>query len=543
MRQWPWDVLGIDQTGDEGAVRKAYADALRAIDLDKDVAAYADLRRARDEALWLARQGGEEDEGDFGLGSLDDEPADTGDLGFDPAPTPHDEGLDWSQHDKDKVRDTQFDAPPRDEPAQPELTEEQERARTAWNGLIEILYPDGQYSEEGITLEQLDEGNRYLAALIARSDQCEIEEHHALDHGLAQLMAETWPRSAPFVEPAAEAFHWLDESGQIEERPPLMFLNLRLRGMRFHEKVQQPDHPLNKAWVELSRPGRANFIDRMRVKREQVWQLLTGIRERYPEVESYLDPGRVASWENNEGSAGANTTIALLCFFGFIAFARVAQVFEDSSPPLPEAPYEAVLPSGPDNLAFDTRLAALFGDDIDLAAVREIDPVFADQLAEAKRAEEFGFRRNSIESLVRNRAWRVTSHAEFDELIALLELKRLWLGKALGSPEQCDNIRAGDFESIPLNLDSDDQAREAALLRKVLDAGLMGNLTVAGASNFNVPGWAVEDLIARTGLSEDQLAAALQDPDDARRCLVDYTLLEIVLQQPGRASVDLLRGL
>ena len=54
MSAWPWSVLGIAATRDTGAVRKAYADALRALDLDKEVRAYAELRQARDEALWLA---------------------------------------------------------------------------------------------------------------------------------------------------------------------------------------------------------------------------------------------------------------------------------------------------------------------------------------------------------------------------------------------------------------------------------------------------------------------------------------------------------
>ena len=84
MSAWPWSVLGIEATRDAGAVRKAYADALRALDLDKEVRAYAQLRQARDEALWLASQGeAAEDAGDFGLGSFDD-PLDEGggDLGF-----------------------------------------------------------------------------------------------------------------------------------------------------------------------------------------------------------------------------------------------------------------------------------------------------------------------------------------------------------------------------------------------------------------------------------------------------------------------------
>ena len=46
------------------AIRKAYADVLRGLNVDEDIAGYADLRRARDEALWLAAQGAGEDDAD-----------------------------------------------------------------------------------------------------------------------------------------------------------------------------------------------------------------------------------------------------------------------------------------------------------------------------------------------------------------------------------------------------------------------------------------------------------------------------------------------
>ena len=547
MRRWPWDVLGIDPTQDEGAVRKAYADALRALDLDKDVRAYAALRQARDEGLWLARQGEQDDEGDFGLGSLDDGPVD---LGFDPAsvrfnettPTPHEEGLDWSQLSPEDTGEGSFDAPPPDQPPQPELTEDQERARDAWNGLLAILYPEGQYSDEAITLTQLDEGNRYLATLIERSDMCEIEEHHALDHGLAQLMAETWPRSAPFVEPAAEAFHWLDESGQIEERPALMFLNLRLRGMRFHEKVQEPSHPLNKAWVELSRPGRSNFIDRWRVKREHVYQLLTGIRERYPEVESYLDSERVASWEfpqESTGGAGLPWWIGIIIIVVVMRFASTVSDNNTSSytpPPVPTVSSPVLNPAD-----FDARIAGLFGEDIDYQAVREIDPVFADQLRNAMQSERYGNRK--IEGFVRGQAYRASSIAEFDELVALLELKQLWMINAIATPDMCRNVMVGDFNSVPLNLAGAMKARETQLLRRLLDAGVLNNLEGRSAGNFSVPGWAIERVMQRSGLSDEQVTRALRSPDDANRCRVEMTLIGVVKEEPGRVSAELLRSL
>ncbi|MEO7247939.1 MAG: hypothetical protein ABIW31_05750, partial [Novosphingobium sp.] len=50
-----WKALGIARTSDLGAIRRAYADLLKAADPDSDPAAFALLRDARDIALANAR--------------------------------------------------------------------------------------------------------------------------------------------------------------------------------------------------------------------------------------------------------------------------------------------------------------------------------------------------------------------------------------------------------------------------------------------------------------------------------------------------------
>jgi hypothetical protein len=267
-RRFPWSTLGIDVTSDAATIRKAYADALRVMNIDEDIAGYAALRRARDEALWLAAQSarGEDDEGDLGLGDLDDD-WDEDDSDWDDSP---------AAHHPDPLA-----AEPGAEPLA-EIPEAERRAQVAWQRLVTLLYPDGGPSDEAVTHEEWQDGLAQLDVLTARAVDADLAEYDALDGALAELFASTWPRSAPFVEPAAATFHWLDEAGSLEERPALMFLNQRLKGMRFHEKVQQADHPLHKAWEELSRPGPATVIDRLRVKRQDIDKLLNGIRSRYP---------------------------------------------------------------------------------------------------------------------------------------------------------------------------------------------------------------------------------------------------------------------
>ena len=136
-RAFPWSRLGIDPTSDTGAIRKAYADVLRSINPDEDIAGFAELRRARDQALWLASQQARDDAGDsdddgelYGLGALDDDPDtdwDEDDGGWDIAPafTPGEAFA------------------PAPEPG-PELSEAQKRAQAAWDGLLGVLYPAGE---------------------------------------------------------------------------------------------------------------------------------------------------------------------------------------------------------------------------------------------------------------------------------------------------------------------------------------------------------------------------------------------------------------
>src|SRR4051794_19992018 len=54
----PWAILGIEPTGDAKTIRRAYAAGLRAIDADREPAAFQRLRAAYEAALHGAAQGG-----------------------------------------------------------------------------------------------------------------------------------------------------------------------------------------------------------------------------------------------------------------------------------------------------------------------------------------------------------------------------------------------------------------------------------------------------------------------------------------------------
>jgi hypothetical protein len=536
-RGFPWNRLGIDATSDVAAIRKAYADVLRATNVDEDIAGYAELRRARDHALWLAAQSArvevEEEEDTFGLVDPDDAWDDDADDGWDDSPA-------WRHPDPSGP------APPTD--LAPELTESQLRARAAWTVLLSVLYPGDAPSDDAVTLEELDEASAALAVLIARAEEADLIEHDALDDGLAELFARTWPRCAPFVEQANAAFGWLDEAGALEERPALMFLNQRLKGMRFHDKVQQPDHPLHKAWAELSRPGRAGLIDRMRVKRLEVHKLLTGIRERYPELESYLDPERVASWDKSgaaEGKPGgfgpaAVRWVLILVLIG-AALARLGASLSDASDdrgePSADVVAEALRLAQADLAATD-----VFGAGTTMTAVRAADPVLADQIDPFARLPGGNVGPQML-AFVRVKALASASAADRDNLLARVDLRSLWMQAAQRqSDDVCRKVMAGRFVGLDLALTDKQRDRERALLRQLLDAKLLGAQPESGAYRYAIPGWLVGDTIKRSGLAQEKLTAALTDPDHPDRCKAQAALVEAVRAAPGKVPLDVLKG-
>ncbi len=544
-RRFPWDRLGIDETDDAGAIRKAYADALRATNLDEDIAGYAELRRARDHALWLAaerRRAAEEpgEEDDCGLGTLgDDDEDDASGLGG--ALDSLDDGEDiWDQED----------GPPVFRPVSlaSDADAAQSRARTeahaAWERLLTVLYPGGDPCEEAMTLAEMEEGSAALATLTARAEAADLAEHDALDSALAELFARTWPRSAPFVGPAAEVFNWLAESGSLEERPALRFLNQRLRGMRFHAKVQQPDHPLHKAWVELSRPGRAKIVDRLRVSRRDADKLLVGIRRNFPELEAHLDPERVASWDAGrpeEGAPGLIPRIVRGIFIVLLVFAVPRMIGnwyergEDAGDP-PLIGVERRLSEA----ELDAMARNIFGTGISMATVRAEDPALARELEIAANKPEI----MPPVGYVRMKALTSAEVGSRGALVARAELKAMWLAAAAAQGgEACRKLMDGKLGEISLDLPSEDSVREERLLRLLLAAKVLSHAPKGGEVRYAIPGWLVEDTLKRSGLPQERLAAALSDPDSPDRCRAETALVHAVTAAPDKVPDEVLRGI
>jgi hypothetical protein len=176
----PWKLLGIARTADEGEIRRAYARALKAIDVDADPQAFIALREALDAArMHAARVAAKAEERVLADGALD--PGDA-------VPEPASPG------------------------AEPEL-------RPQWMDDIEaiqaLVYGDQPreaiFEEVGIRAERLLNG----------PEMEEVDHAARIEQWAVQVILSGIPRSNGLLLPAIQRFGWLARAQQWDCHPAI----------------------------------------------------------------------------------------------------------------------------------------------------------------------------------------------------------------------------------------------------------------------------------------------------------------------------------
>ncbi|UOR16263.1 hypothetical protein [Qipengyuania aquimaris] len=544
MSGYPWSILGIEETREKSAIRKAYSVKLKTMNLDEQVQEYAQLRDARDYALRLAAQPPPPPPSSA-QPEYDDAYED--DDYFDELEWHNDAEFEWEIGRRDFVDgyeggDLGDAGLSGDELAAAAI--EPPELPDGYDELHAILFPGRQHSDEGLTGEEYEQAEGALKRLIAWAEDGDLNRHGSVDYNLAEMLAAAWPRSAPLVERANVAFHWLGEAGGLDERPALQFLNARTQGMRFHEAVLEEDHPLHKAWLELSRPGKASMIDRLKINRNQIDKLLLAIRGSFPELEALLSRERIDSWEKPASDVVSWIVQRLFIVFVVIQALRFCASADDRAPvqpPLSAEEEQAIRDEGKDTIA-----AALFGDGFTYDQLVETDPAFAAQLGTMidtlVRAKVLDGR--LVLPLLRNRMLAARERADFDTLLAIQAVHLEWLKAASDAGgDACGDVLSGSFSGGAPEVSAETEERERALARDLLEKKLLTLPSRTGSTTYQIPGWLVDAARKDTGLSEARFGEILQDPEDSERCAVEIALIENMLSAPSRVPIETLRSL
>lgn len=569
-----WRVLGVTATSDQPAIRRAYAVRLKGMDPDADVAGYAALRDARDAALNWARAQAARAKADveplelsepdmlapapdtasrYSGPVLDVAPA-PGQVTVAPDPSAATAPVVWSgagQHDSGSGWPLQLSAKSafgRIVASRSDLVDRRNVRlspppdRVLWSLLHEA---DGKPRVDTFTADEASDAQDSLGQLLRHADSSDLVGREQIENWLAHILAVSWPRSAPLLEQVEACFGWQKERGSLGERPAVAFLNARLHGLRFYEKVSRPDHPLHNAWTELSKPGTANLRSRLQTNSGDVRTLLEGVRKNFPEIETYLAPDKVASWERRLGGVGDGSkakgpsgwvwimvAVGILRVLGTLGSTETNQS-QPFNPPLPEL--VATDPAAPPEL--DQAVKTIFGPAITMETLFTQQPELAQTLISNMRytpVTDPMFASKMID-LILERGVRASAFNDKVSLAQIMRIKLMRMQAARKSgPSACmSESRTGYFEPA-VSLPPQQLARQQALLRKLLDSGMLGNFGSRPAKTATIPGEIVGQVMSKTKLSSGVVRAAMDGKgSDAQLCAVDAALLEATLAWQG----------
>jgi len=262
-----WAVLGIAATDDRTAIRRAYAKALRATNPEDDPEGFKTLRAAYEMALnyadnaaaWAAEDDEEEDEYEE-----DGEDGDAGvTLRFSEA-----ELFEMIAPGEGDGEDDTPDTPPprfRTSPVAgesvPDLAggfAEREAELAQVRALLATLERSlrGPWDSDETVLRET------FAALLATPAMDGITLRADVEHVIADMLADTIPRSDAILVEAATAFGWTDERLSMTS-PSVAVVLARFDEWRLAETFARSRHPLQPAWHSLTRRAGAYWSWRL----------------------------------------------------------------------------------------------------------------------------------------------------------------------------------------------------------------------------------------------------------------------------------------
>lgn len=565
-----WRLLGIEPTPDTGAIRRAYAARLRAMDVDADRDGFASLRDARDLTLQLAVEG-----------MLDMEPADEA------APAPPEgehvaipvpqTGFGWTGA-LERPGDPAFSLPPPDGALHPTALALDTRPAADAPGdvlplpdpadllagadkaggwyvarhgvaadearvdrtLHALLFPNGKDEDRELlmTAEEEEQALAALAAVIADVRGGDIDQQARGEGWIADILAHGWPRSDPLLASAADAFGWRAMAGRVDTPPAVDYVNERLAARDFRAAVERKDHQLHGAWKQLRKPTRTGQSRALWWEGRKIDELLGTIRRDYPELEQQLDWHRVALWDARGQKSIRSYTWIFIAIVVVQLLSAIGRMADSSSDAPSRAPLTEMANPPEMQTAIGEVLAKSLGGHMPYAA-RERDHPRLNSILQAnwrimqQNGEDISRYAAAMDRLLRDRYVLLANELGGEKMIALQRL-RLKIGRALRKDQNwaaCNDLYRTGLLPDPTLLPDD----VAALQRKQMGALLLSVDTDPAPLNrkggtYRIPGAIVQATLDGSGLPLDRVEAVYQGGGEPREvCLTDTAMLAAIL--------------
>ena len=565
--------LGLGSAIDVAAVRRAYADRLRALDIDADPAGYAALRDARDVLLAIVRSAAR--------GAPD--PAATVDHSGEAVaaalsiPLPEERLIPPVLLTEPVVGVVDAKAPDcaserywtndsvssSDEPGIPLTTGK--RARDLNVVTLNLEQPTGidahsralakLLASPDDTVWALDDDElrrvrEHLDALLADPQLEEIGFRERAELWLAGLVLEARGRADPILPVLVEHFGWASARGRIDQPPVVAAALARHDDALFVRAVSNRGHRLHRAWVELTKPATDRSRRSWGVGRRRIRELLSTVRQDHPGVEGHLDYFRVGLWESR--STLTATGWGLGIFLALQLIRIVASVSHDQ--PQPAVSATSYLAASASRPAVDPEreLAAILdvvgGPELTPARVDRENPRFGDWLRSRWGTVTDNGRDliDGTDRVQRELLTRAGLEQQRASRAIAADAVRLHLDEAPAASKLGATECAGFWRGRPL---PEEVARPFALRRRALTARLLLSADFNRPApvfdgRFRISGDMIGKIASRESISAAEVGSALQGRGDpAVQCGVNSALAQLALALPSKAGLSILRKL
>ncbi|MGH6616543.1 hypothetical protein [Sphingomonas sp.] len=590
-----WRILDVERTRDVPTIRAAYARALKSFDIDDEPARYAALRDARDAALAYARQPQSDDDAsdgqatdpeeailpgitiplpDFATGLsaptlFDASPPDTP-IAITPIPPDGDfrpvppELVPAAEERILPLVEVTLTPPVLDLGEAPPLQPINglppgfaEAMDQRYNAVLSLLFPQDERRHYHVRDPDLSALRDHVAVLLADPRMEEIAFRADADRWFANVVAQSIPRSDPILDMVMTAFGWLDSRGRIDQPPVIAAIVARHDSLAFVTRVQSKDHPLRKAWRELTTPAQENSWKGIDVSGAAVRSLLVKIRREYPDLEDMFDSYRVSLWEASSFSnskrnwvvwvIGAWIALTILSSLGGLSNTSSNSI----SPSNSLASDTVSLPPGQAELsAFNEDLDAILekvgGRWLDYDILKRKNPTLYNELAAnwtaAKRenVDREGINQGMVELLTK-RYGLALRQADYDIVAAYarLTLNRMKKARSMGA-DACEALFTTG--KIPQETFFNDTDQQKEIIARTLTAAGTRSTVQAEPGTIATKKMFVNAAAGRAHQPHELFVASMMGKGTAKsRCDARIALIETALAVPPEMGLEVLR--
>ncbi len=527
-----WKILGIEQTSEQRDIRRAYAEKLKAIDVDGEPDKFIALREAYDHAISYARYAQYDDDEDFLSGEDDviisdrSEPVE----------------IETTIEDKPFASSTQPN--PWAEPS----------GEVIYDEIIDILTDENEGSkplseEHSARVEYLT--GRFLAWL----NNAAIDQARDYEFAIAHLMTVSIPRSDPMLERVSGYFNWDATAENWDSTPQIRAVLDRRDSNRVYTAILEPSHPLHSGYQSLTADEPVSR--RQKHSSPQIRELLELAYWHYPSLSTVFNPERVGEWERRlKITYGSQTTASpvepkqdlrkyWLAFFLIVALVRACASFGDET----DSPLSVGQGYNQQStLNLEQAVSKIFGKYVSASNLEEKNPdLFKLILTNKRIAAEAGNSQivfeNNMEKLVLDRYALIAQNAE---PIVLRSYWRLFSEKAAYlksiNIKSCTEFLRSPNEIIYfpdiIKNHQQDNLQYALLIPVIVQPKKLASNSVP------IPDDVVEKVRKQSGLSASRITQAMQSKgSETDRCIMTIALTKSLSDTNSAEATKTMRAL